>query len=117
MTILSADIVGPTQLSPQLDPDELAPVLQSFMREAGAAVLRWGGFVAGHMGDGMLAYFGWPSAAEDDAERAVRAGLAIVHATRQLGIGPHKLQVRVGIETGLVVIAALIAEDTRHLSP
>ncbi|MBV8191293.1 MAG: AAA family ATPase, partial [Alphaproteobacteria bacterium] len=110
VTMLFADLVGSTQLSTKLDPEDLAPLIQTFQSETSAAIIRSGGNVAWHLGDGLLAYFGWPVAAENDAERAVRAGLAVVHATRLIVAGSHMLQVRVGIETGLVVIGALIGQ-------
>jgi class 3 adenylate cyclase len=117
VTLLFADLVGSTELSTQLDPEDLGQLMLSFQRGANAAITRSGGHVARYLGDGLLAYFGWPTAAEDDAERAVRAGLEVVHATRLIVAEPHKLQVRVGIETGLVVIGALTGHGgTEELS-
>jgi len=117
VTMLFADLVDSTQLSTQLDPEDLGHLMLSFQRGANAAIIRSGGFVARYLGDGLLAYFGWPAAAENDAERAVRAGLSVVHATRLIPAKPHKLQVRVGIETGLVVIGTLAGQgDAGELS-
>ena len=74
------DMVGSTALSARLDPEELGEVLRAYQNAVAAAVTRFEGHVAHFMGDGVLAYFGWPRAHEDDAERAVRAGLAVAEA-------------------------------------
>jgi len=110
LTVLFCDLVGSTPLSQQLDAEEWRDLLAQYQLAASGAVGRFGGHVARKLGDGLLIYFGWPTAREDDPERAVRAGLAIVEALRPLnatlaaGDGP-RLAVRVGLHTGPVVIA------------
>jgi class 3 adenylate cyclase/predicted ATPase len=102
-----SDLVGSTALSARLDPEDLREVISAYQGAVAAAVARYGGFVAKYMGDGVLVYFGYPQAHEDDAERAVRAGLELVAAVS--GLKTHApLQTRVGIATGLVVVGDLI---------
>jgi class 3 adenylate cyclase/predicted ATPase len=111
LTVMFCDLAGSTALSARLDPEELREVFAAYHRSVAAVVRRFDGLVAKYMGDGVLAYFGYPRAHEDDAERAVRVGLDIVAAVGQLdapAIG--KLQVRIGIATGLVVVGDLIGE-------
>ncbi|HEX2888006.1 AAA family ATPase [Vineibacter terrae] len=105
LTALFADMVGSTALSQDMDPEELREVIRGFQDAAAGAVARFDGYLAKFMGDGLLAYFGWPRAHEDDPERAVRAGLALVEASRML---KHPQQVRVGIATGLVVVGDVV---------
>ncbi len=107
LTILFCDVVGSTELATRLDPEDLREVIGAYHRRTAEVLARHRGFVAKYMGDGILAYFGYPQANEDDAEQAVRAGLAIVAAIGALG-GPHRLQVRIGIATGLVVVGDLL---------
>ena len=103
------DLVGSTALSARLDPEDLRAVISTYHRCCTDLVERNGGFVAKYMGDGVLAYFGYPKAHEHDAERAVRAGLALVEAVPKLATtAGSPLQVRVGIATGLVVVGDLI---------
>jgi class 3 adenylate cyclase/predicted ATPase len=105
LTIMFCDLVGSTALSAGLDPEDLQAVIAAYYREVGAEVQRFGGFVARHVGDGVLVYFGYPAAHEDDSERAVRAGLALIGAIRRLKLRPGiELDARVGIATGLVVV-------------
>jgi class 3 adenylate cyclase/tetratricopeptide (TPR) repeat protein len=110
LTVLFCDLVGSTPLSQQLDAEEWRDLLAQYQQAAAGAVARFAGHVAKNLGDGLLIYFGWPTAREDDPERAVRAGLAIVdamaplNATFAAGDGTH-LAVRIGIHTGGVVIA------------
>jgi class 3 adenylate cyclase/tetratricopeptide (TPR) repeat protein len=110
LTVLFCDLVGATPLSQQLDAEEWREVLAQYQQAASGAVARFDGYVAKNLGDGLLIYFGWPTAREDDPERAVRAGLAIVdamvplNATLAADYG-MRLEVRVGIHTGPVVIA------------
>jgi class 3 adenylate cyclase/tetratricopeptide (TPR) repeat protein len=110
LTVLFCDLVGSTALSQQLDAEEVRYVVAQYQKAARTAVERWGGHVAKELGDGLLVYFGWPDAREDDPERAVRAGLAIldamapVNAKLSAGDGT-RLAVRVGMHTGPVVIA------------
>ena len=82
LTVLFCDLVGSTPLSQQVDPEEWRDVIGQYQKAAPAAVERWGGHVAKKLGDGLLISFGWPTAREDDPERAMRAGLAIVDAVR-----------------------------------
>ena len=105
LTVLFGDLVGSTALAEQLDPEDAGEIFGAFRRCCAVTIVRSGGHVASYRGDGVLAYFGYPKAQEDAAERAIRAGLAIVAATRGLPApspGP-RLQARVGIATGLVV--------------
>src|SRR5260221_8155932 len=103
------DLVGSTALSARLAPEALRGILGEYQRCCAVVVERNGGFVAKYMGDGVLAYFGYPQAHEDDAERSVRAGLAVVEAVPKLATAAGSpLQVRVGIATGLVVVCDLI---------
>src|SRR5262249_62073671 len=110
LTILFCDLVGSTPLSQQLDAEEWRDIIAQYQQAASGAVGRFGGHVARKLGDGLLIYFGWPTAREDDPERAVRAGLAIVdapgplNATLAAGDGP-RLAVRIGPPTRPVVIA------------
>jgi class 3 adenylate cyclase/predicted ATPase len=108
------DLVDSTVLSTRLDPEDLREVLGAFQKCVAEMVGRFDGFVARYMGDGVLAYFGYPQAHEDDAERAVRAGLAQIEAVRHLKTR-EQLQIRVGIATGLVVVGGLPAiRETRE---
>ena len=103
------DLVGSTALSARLDPEDMREIIGAYHRCCATLIERSGGFVAKYMGDGVLAYFGYPQAHEHDAERAVRAGLAIVEAAPKLVTAAGSpLHVRVGIATGLVVVGDLI---------
>ena len=105
------DLVGSTALSRRLDPEDLREVIDAYHRCVAAAIERAGGFVAKYMGDGVLAYFGYPRADEHDAEQAVRAGLALVEAVDALDTAAGApLAARVGIATGLVVVGDLIGQ-------
>ena len=107
VTVMFSDLVGSTALSARMDPEDLREVISGYQKCVAEAVGRFGGFVAKYMGDGVLVYFGYPQAHEDDAERAVRAGLELVAAVS--GLKTHApLQTRVGIATGLVVVGDLI---------
>jgi class 3 adenylate cyclase/tetratricopeptide (TPR) repeat protein len=111
LTVMFCDLVGSTALSARLDPEELREVIGAYQRCVAAVIERAGGFVAKFMGDGVLAYFGYPRADEHDAERAVRAGLRLAEAVAALDTAAGEaLQVRVGIATGLVVVGDLIGE-------
>jgi class 3 adenylate cyclase len=102
-----SDLVGSTALSARMDPEDLREVISSYQKCVAETVQRFGGFVAKYMGDGVLIYFGYPQAHEDDAEQAVRAGLELVAAVGRLK-NNAPLQTRVGIATGLVVVGDLI---------
>jgi class 3 adenylate cyclase len=108
LTVLFADLTGSTSLSAALDPEEMGALLKSYQNAVAGEVARYGGHIAKFMGDGVLAYFGWPQADEDVAERAARAGLAIVRAVADLPVPRHPLQARVGVATGLVVVGELV---------
>jgi len=109
LTVLFSDLVGSTEIAAHLDSEDWREIAAQYQRTAAAAVTRFGGQVAKYLGDGLMVYFGWPEAHEDDAERAVRAGLALVDEVDALNgrlAAEHnvKLSVRVGIETGSVVM-------------
>jgi class 3 adenylate cyclase len=107
VTVMFSDLVGSTALSARMDPEDLREVISAYQKCVAETVGRFGGFVAKYMGDGVLIYFGYPEAHEDDAERAVRAGLELVAAVG--GLKTHApLRTRVGIATGLVVVGDLI---------
>ena len=110
LTVLFCDLVGSTELSGRLDPEDLSEVMRAYQGCCAEVIGRFSGYVAKYLGDGVLAYFGYPQAHEDDAERAVRAGLGLVAAVTQLSAGTRtaRLQVRVGIATGLVVVGEMI---------
>ncbi len=105
VTVVFCDLVGSTAMSGRLDPEDLNRVMQRYQRTTCDVVHRFGGHVARFLGDGILIYFGWPNAHEDDAERSVRAGLEILGSLSTLdpGYGEH-LEARIGIATGLVVV-------------
>src|SRR5437899_4183970 len=105
--VMFSDLVGSTALSARMDPEDLREVISAYQECVAEVVRRFDGFVAKYMGDGVLVYFGYPQAHEDDAERAVRAGLELVHAVTALK-SSAPLQARVGIATGLVVVGDLI---------
>ncbi|HEV8059820.1 MAG TPA: adenylate/guanylate cyclase domain-containing protein, partial [Gemmataceae bacterium] len=107
VTVMFSDLVGSTALSTRMDPEDLREVISAYQKCVADAVQHFDGFVAKYMGDGVLVYFGYPQAHEDDAERAVRAGLELVAAVSGLKTDAP-LQTRVGIATGLVVVGDLI---------
>lgn len=107
VTVMFADLVGSTELSARMDPEDLRDIISTYQKCVTETVRRFDGFVAKYMGDGVLAYFGYPRAHEDDAERAVRAGLDLIAGLASLE-APLVLQVRVGIATGLVVVGDLV---------
>src|SRR3954454_15244364 len=103
LTVMFCDLVGSTALSEKLDPEELRDLLHGYRTLCGDVIARYDGFVARYVGDGILTYFGWPAAHEDDAERAVRAALEIVQTVRRAST-TEALSVRLGIATGPVVV-------------
>src|SRR3974390_3141115 len=107
VTVLFSDLVGSTALSARMDPEDLRELISAYHKCVAEAVRRFGGFVAQYLGDGVLVYFGCPEAHEDDAERAGRAGLALIAGLIALKT-PLSLQTRVGIATGLVVVGDLM---------
>jgi class 3 adenylate cyclase len=104
LTVMFCDLVGSTALSSRLDPEDLREVIGDYHRTVAEIVAKFDGLVSRYMGDGVLVYFGYPQAHEDDAERAVRAGLDVVDAVGRLDVKSVELQTRVGIATGLVVV-------------
>ena len=117
LTVMFCDLVGSTALSTGMDPEDLRDVITSFQNRCSAVIRRYGGFVAKYMGDGILVYFGYPRAHEDEAERSVRAGLDIVDAMAELNAAVAKpsgveLAVRIGIATGPVIVGDQIGEGT-----
>jgi class 3 adenylate cyclase len=107
LTVMFCDLVGSTPLSTRFDPEDLREIVGAYHRCVTDTVARFAGFVAKYMGDGVLVYFGYPEAHEDDAERAARAGLAVIDAVGRLAT-QEPLNVRIGIATGLVVVGDLI---------
>jgi class 3 adenylate cyclase len=111
LTVMFVDLVGSTALSHQLDPEDVRDVIRAYQNTVAEEITRFEAHVAKYMGDGMLAYFGYPKAHEDEAERAVRAGLALVEAVQELCTpAGAPLAARVGIATGLVVVGDLLGE-------
>jgi class 3 adenylate cyclase/predicted ATPase len=121
LTVMFCDLVGSTALSAQLDPEEYRQVVQRYQDTCTAVIRRYEGQIAQHLGDGLLVYFGYPSAHEDDAVRAVRTGLAIIEALKGQGAVNggqglrDPLQVRIGIHTGLVVIGEIGGSEKREI--
>ena len=113
VTVMFSDMVGSTALSTRMDPEDLREVISAYQKCVTEIVDRFDGFVAKYMGDGVLVYFGYPEAHEDDAERAVRAGLELIPAVAGLGT-QVPLQTRVGIATGLVVVGDLVGSGEAH---
>ena len=107
LTVMFCDLVGSTPLAARYDPEDLREIVGAYHRCVADTAARFAGFVAKYMGDGVLIYFGYPEAHEDDAERAVRAGLAVIDAVARLS-APEPLNVRLGIASGLVVVGDLI---------
>jgi len=107
VTVMFSDLVGSTALSARMDPEDLREVIAAYQKCVAEVVKRFGGFVAKYMGDGVLVYFGYPQAHEDDAERAVRASLELIQAVGGLK-SSAPLQTRVGVATGLVIVGDLI---------
>ena len=120
VTVMFCDLVGSTPLSARLDPEDLRAIIGAYHRCVTEIVESFGGFVARYMGDGVLVYFGYPQAHEDDAERATRCGLALIDRVPQLNQA-EELHARVGIATGLVVVGGEVVEhdvagDTPNLA-
>jgi len=112
LTVMFCDLVGSTALSARLDPEDMREIIGAYHRCCAEQITQYNGFVANYMGDGVLAYFGYPQAHEDDAERAVRAGLGLISAVASLDVRSVRLEARVGIATGLVVVGDLIGEGS-----
>jgi hypothetical protein len=116
VTVMFSDLVGSTALSARMDPEDLREVISAYHGTVAETVGRFGGFVAKYMGDGVLVYFGYPEAHEDDAERAVRAGLELVTAVSDLKTRAA-LKARIGIATGLVVVGDLVGSVLLRSKP
>jgi class 3 adenylate cyclase len=114
LTVLFCDLVGSTEIAAQLDPEEWREVVASYHYAAAEAITRYAGHVAKYLGDCVMAYFGWPEAHENNAERATRAGLAVLDAISKLNheTANRKISVRVGIDSGAVVVGAGAGKDT-----
>jgi class 3 adenylate cyclase len=108
LTVMFCDLVGSTAMSARLDPEDMRAIIGAYHKCCATLIAAYGGFVSKYMGDGVLAYFGYPQAHEHDAERAVRAGLAIVEAAPKLQTVVGALHVRVGIATGIVIVGDLL---------
>jgi class 3 adenylate cyclase/tetratricopeptide (TPR) repeat protein len=117
LTIMFGDLVGSTALSARLDPEDLRDVLTAYQRRATEIVEAAGGRIARYEGDGVLAYFGYPTASEEDAERAVRAGLELAHRIGTEVTAGERLSVRVGIASGVVVVGELLRSDAADNPP
>jgi class 3 adenylate cyclase/tetratricopeptide (TPR) repeat protein len=113
LTVLFCDLVGSTEIASRLDPEEWRETIASYHAAASETISRFGGHVAKYLGDGIMAYFGWPAAHDNDAERAARAGLAMLEAIARLNEQPSrpKLSARVGIDSGTVVVGPGAGKD------
>jgi len=110
LTVMFCDLVGSTALAERLDPEELRDLIQAYHRACGEVVARYEGYVAQYLGDGLMIYFGWPQAHEDDAERSVRSALEMVQAVKGVSAAPP-LAVRIGVATGAVVVGDALGGD------
>ena len=113
LTVLFCDLVGSTELSAKLDPEDMREVLRAYQETCARVIARYDGYVAKFMGDGVYAYFGYPIAHEDDAERAITAGLGMVEAVAAL---EHDLAVRIGVATGNVAVGDLIGDSLTQVA-
>ncbi|MEC5383382.1 AAA family ATPase [Aurantimonas sp. C2-6-R+9] len=112
ITVMFVDLVGSTELAARLDPEDMAAVIRAFQNTVSGEIARFGGHVAKFMGDGVLAYFGWPRVREDEVEMALRAGLAVIAAAARLASpGDVPLAIRVGCASGPVVVGDLIGDN------
>jgi class 3 adenylate cyclase/tetratricopeptide (TPR) repeat protein len=115
LSVMFCDLVGSTALSSRLDPEDLREIIRIYQARVASTIQQFDGFIARYVGDGVLTYFGWPEARETDAERAVRAGLAVAATVSEVPLRGEPLQVRIGIATGLVVIGEAIGSgDSRQ---
>ena len=119
LTVMFCDLVGSTELSTRLDPEDLREVIRAYQDTCAKVIAQYDGFIAKYMGDGVLIYFGYPRAHENDAERALRAALAIVYGVPELNANvgvdlDTDLAVRIGIATGIVVVGQIVGESSRE---
>jgi class 3 adenylate cyclase/predicted ATPase len=114
LTVAFVDLVGSTALSQSLDPEDLRELIKEYQAACRAAVDRYDGYIGQYLGDGILAYFGFPVAHEDDAVRAVLAGLEIVDQVNSIAMDGHRVRVRIGIHTGLVVVGEVGGGERRE---
>src|SRR4051812_16035542 len=112
LTVMFCDIVGSTALAERLDPEELRDLLQRYRKTCRDVVARYDGQVAQYLGDGLLVYFGWPTAHEDDAERGVRSALEMVQAVRAIAAA-SPLAIRISLATGPVVVGDTADTDAK----
>jgi len=113
LTVMFCDLVGSTNLSTKYDPEDLAEIIRAFQDTCAGIISRYEGYIARYMGDGMLVYFGYPHAHEEDAERALRTGLEIIDRVTKITPQPDlKLSTRVGVATGLVVVGETIGRES-----
>src|SRR5262245_3033890 len=117
LSVMFCDLVGSVTLSERLDAEDLRELLTSYQRRATSIIEAAGGLVARYQGDGILAYFGYPAANEDDAERAVRAALELIKRIGALGPDSEQLKVRIGIATGTVIVGELVASAAADQPP
>ena len=111
LTVMFCDLVGSTALTQELDPEPLRELMHAYQQACRTVIDKYDGHVAQYLGDGLMIYFGWPKAHEDDAERAIRASLEIVDTVKKVLLAPEPLQVRIGIATGPVVVGETGAGD------
>jgi class 3 adenylate cyclase/tetratricopeptide (TPR) repeat protein len=117
LTVMFCDLVGSTAMSTQLDVEDLREVISGYQDVCRGIVDQYGGFIARYMGDGILIYFGYPQAHEDEGDRAVRTGLDIIRAVRSLRLRPDlELEVRIGVATGVVIVGDIIGEGASEES-
>jgi class 3 adenylate cyclase len=115
LTVMFCDIIGSTEISSRLDPEDLSALIRTYQNRVAESILSFGGFIARYVGDGVLIYFGWPRASETDAEQAIRASLRATEAVATAPIQGEMLRLRIGIASGLVVIGDPIgAGDSRQ---
>lgn len=117
LSVMFCDLVGSVALAERLDPEELRELLGGYQRGATEIVETGGGLVARYQGDGILAYFGYPVASEDDAERAIRTAIALIEHIKRLGPTSENLQLRIGIATGTVIVGELVASAAADQPP
>ena len=114
LTVMFCDLVASTDLAARLDPEDMREVIRGYQECCGQAIAEFDGFVVQYLGDGILAYFGYPRAHEDDAERAIRSGMRILAQIPQIKVRDQRLQVRIGVATGLVVIGDIVGQGLGH---